>query len=381
MNRIYLDNAATTPLDKEVLATMMPYMELHFGNPSAIHSYGRETRAAIEKARKTLAKLLNVSTSEIFFTSGGTESNNTAIRGAVESYKLKHIITSRIEHHCVMHTVEDLEKNNAVNVHYIKLDEKGHFDLDHLNELLGTINERCLVTLMHANNETGNIMDIDRAAEICRSHQAVFHSDTVQTIAHYKFDLQKTPVQFISGSAHKFHGPKGIGFLYVRHDVKIPPLIFGGGQERNMRAGTENVYGIIGLAKAMELAYANFDEHKAHISELKSYLVEQMKEHISDINFNGDYDGESLYTVLNASFPPSAKNDMLLFNLDISGICTSGGSACSSGSNKGSHVLEAMGVDPMRGNIRFSFSKFNTKEEVDSVVAKLKELYPAKIMA
>jgi len=381
MNRIYLDNAATTPLDKEVLATMMPYMELHFGNPSAIHSYGRETRAAIEKARKTLAKLLNVSTSEIFFTSGGTESNNTAIRGAVESYKLKHIITSRIEHHCVMHTVEDLEKNNAVNVHYIKLDEKGHFDLDHLNELLGTINERCLVTLMHANNETGNIMDIDRAAEICRSHQAVFHSDTVQTIAHYKFDLQKTPVQFISGSAHKFHGPKGIGFLYVRHDVKIPPLIFGGGQERNMRAGTENVYGIIGLAKAMELAYANFDEHKAHISELKSYLVEQLKEHISDINFNGDYDGESLYTVLNASFPPSAKNDMLLFNLDISGICTSGGSACSSGSNKGSHVLEAMGVDPMRGNIRFSFSKFNTKEEVDSVVAKLKELYPAKIMA
>jgi len=381
MNRIYLDNAATTPLDKEVLATMMPYMELHFGNPSAIHSYGRETRAAIEKARKTLAKLLNVSTSEIFFTSGGTESNNTAIRGAVESYKLKHIITSRIEHHCVMHTVEDLEKNNAVNVHYIKLDEKGHFDLDHLNELLGTINERCLVTLMHANNETGNIMDIDRAAEICRSHQAVFHSDTVQTIAHYKFDLQKTPVQFISGSAHKFHGPKGIGFLYIRHDVKIPPLIFGGGQERNMRAGTENVYGIIGLAKAMELAYANFDEHKAHISELKSYLVEQLKEHISDINFNGDYDGESLYTVLNASFPPSAKNDMLLFNLDISGICTSGGSACSSGSNKGSHVLEAMGVDPMRGNIRFSFSKFNTKEEVDSVVAKLKELYPAKIMA
>ena len=381
MNRIYLDNAATTPLDKEVLATMMPYMELHFGNPSAIHSYGRETRAAIEKARKTLAKLLNVSTSEIFFTSGGTESNNTAIRGAVESYKLKHIITSRIEHHCVMHTVEDLEKNNAVNVHYIKLDEKGHFDLDHLNELLGTINERCLVTLMHANNETGNIMDIDRAAEICRSHQAVFHSDTVQTIAHYKFDLQKTPVQFISGSAHKFHGPKGIGFLYIRHDVKIPPLIFGGGQERNMRAGTENVYGIIGLAKAMELAYANFDEHKAHISELKSYLVEQLKEHISDINFNGDYDGESLYTVLNASFPPSAKNDMLLFNLDISGICTSGGSACSSGSNKGSHVLEAMGVDPMRGNIRFSYSKFNTKEEVDSVVAKLKELYPAKIMA
>jgi len=381
MNRIYLDNAATTPLDKEVLATMMPYMELHFGNPSAIHSYGRETRAAIEKARKTLAKLLNVSTSEIFFTSGGTESNNTAIRGAAESYKLKHIITSRIEHHCVMHTVEDLEKNNAVNVHYIKLDEKGHFDLDHLNELLGTINERCLVTLMHANNETGNIMDIDRAAEICRSHQAVFHSDTVQTIAHYKFDLQKTPVQFISGSAHKFHGPKGIGFLYIRHDVKIPPLIFGGGQERNMRAGTENVYGIIGLAKAMELAYANFDEHKAHISELKSYLVEQLKEHISDINFNGDYDGESLYTVLNASFPPSAKNDMLLFNLDISGICTSGGSACSSGSNKGSHVLEAMGVDPMRGNIRFSFSKFNTKEEVDSVVAKLKELYPAKIMA
>jgi cysteine desulfurase len=381
MQRVYFDNAATTPMDKEVIAAMLPYMEQNFGNPSAIHSYGRETRAAIEKARKTVAKILNVSTSEIFFTSGGTESNNTAIRCSIESYNLKHIITSRIEHHCVMHTVEDLEKNHGITVHYVNLDDKGHFDLDHLDELLGSISERCLVTLMHANNETGNLMDIDRAAEICKSHNAIFHSDTVQTIGHYNFDLQKTPVQFISGSAHKFHGPKGVGFLFIRHDVKIHPLIFGGGQERNLRAGTENVSGIIGLAKAMELAYITIEKDKTYIQDIKNYLVKKLRENISDVKFNGDFNGSSLYTVLNASFPPSDKSEMLLFILDIAGICTSGGSACSSGSNKGSHVLEAMGVDPQRANIRFSFSKFNNKQEVDVVVAKLKELYPAKVMA
>ncbi len=381
MHRVYFDNAATTPMDKEVIAAMLPYMEQHFGNPSAIHSYGRETRAAIEKARKTIAKILNASTSEIFFTSGGTESNNTAIRCTVESYNIKHIITSRIEHHCVMHTVDDLQKNHGITVHYVNLGDKGHFDLDHLNQLLTSIGERCLVTLMHANNETGNIMDIDRAAEICKSHNAIFHSDTVQTIGHYTFDLQKTPVQFISGSAHKFHGPKGVGFLFIRNDIKIHPLIFGGAQERNMRAGTENVSGIMGMAKAMELAYINLDKDKTHILEIKNLLAKQLKEHISGVKFNGDVSGNSLYTVLNASFPPSDKNEMLLFILDIAGICASGGSACSSGSNKGSHVLEAMGVDPQRANIRFSFSKFNTLQEVDVVLAKLKELYPAKVMA
>lgn len=375
--RVYFDNAATTPLSKEVADAMLPYMYSHFGNPSAIHSYGRETRTAIEKARKTVAKLLNCSTAEIFFTSGGTESSNTAIRCGVDSLNLKHIITSPIEHHCVLHTVEALEKEGKVKVHYVKVDEKGRFNLQHLRELLQQTGEQTFVSLMHANNEIGTMMDIDEVAAICKEFNAFFHSDTVQSMAHYHFDLQKTPIHFLQGSAHKFHGPKGVGFIYINNSIKIRPFIYGGAQERNMRAGTENVYGIVGLAKAMELAYERLNKTKLQTEDLRSYMMNQLKENFPDITFNGDYDGRYLYTVLNISFPRNEKTELLLFNLDIAGIGVSSGSACSSGSNKSSHVLSAIGTDENKVSIRFSFSEYNTKEEVDYTIEKLKELIPA----
>ena len=379
--RVYFDNAATTQMDREVIDAMIPYMESHFGNPSAIHFYGRETRAAIEKARKTVAKFLNCTPSEIFFTSGGTESNNMAIRCAVHAYNIKHIITSPIEHHCVMHTTEALEKDGIVTVHELNVDEKGRFDMDHLEQLLSSIDGKCLVSLMHANNEIGTMMDMEDVAEICKRHNAIFHSDTVQTVAHFPFDLQKTPVHFISGAAHKFHGPKGTGFIYINHAVKIPPMIFGGAQERNMRAGTENVYGIVGLATAFQIAYESLESSRRTISETRDYMIAELKRNFPDVSFNGDIDGRNLYTVLNVSFPMNNKSQLLLFNLDMAGICASSGSACSSGSNKNSHVLEAIHSDPNRVAIRFSFSKYNTKEEVDFTVSKLKELVSEPVIA
>jgi len=369
---VYFDNAATTQLDREVIDEMLPFMESHFGNPSAIHFYGRETRAAIEKARKTIAKYLNCTPGEIFFTSGGTEANNMAIRCAVRAYNLKNIITSPIEHHCVQHTVEALAKE-GINVHYVHVDELGRFDLNHLEELLQSINDRCLVTLMHGNNEIGTMTDLNAVGELVKKHNGIFHSDTVQTMAHFPLDLKNTKVDFVSGAAHKFHGPKGVGFIYIHHDIHIPPLIFGGAQERNMRAGTENVYGIVGLAKAMQIAFDHLEESRAHISAIKNYMIDQLRENFADVEFNGDLQN-SLYTVLNASFPLNDKNSLLLFNLDMSGVCASSGSACSSGSNETSHVLTAIKADPNRVAIRFSFSKYNTREEVDFVISKLKEL-------
>ncbi len=370
---IYFDNAATTQLDREVIDAMLPYMESHFGNPSAIHFYGRETRAAIEKARKTVAKYLNCTPGEIFFTSGGTEANNMAIRCAVKGYDLHHIITSPIEHHCVEHTIDALKKDNAVMVQFVNVDEKGRIDLNHLAELLASTGERCLVSLMHANNEIGTMMDIDAVGDLVKKHNGIFHCDTVQTVAHFPFDLQKTPVHFISGAAHKFHGPKGVGFIYIRHDVKISPMIFGGAQERNMRAGTENVYGIVGLAKAIELSYESLAATQEKILELKKYMRDELRKNFPDVEFNGDPE-HSLYTVLNVSFPMNNKTQLLLLNLDMHGICASSGSACSSGSEKNSHVLEAINADPNRVAIRFSFSKYNTNDEVDFAIAKLREL-------
>ena len=371
--RVYFDNAATTQLDREVIDAMLPYMESHFGNPSAIHFYGRETRAAIEKARKTVAKYLNCTPGEIFFTSGGTEANNMAIRCAVKAFGLHHIITSRIEHHCVEHTIDALKKEGIVTVHFVNVDEKGKMDLNHLDEILSSIDERCLVSLMHANNEIGTMMNIQEAGEIVKRHNGIFHCDTVQTVAHFPFDLQNTPVHFISAAAHKFHGPKGTGFIYIRHDVKIPPMIFGGAQERNMRAGTENVYGIVGLAKALELCCEHMDATREKIQSLKEYMKDELKKNFADIDFNGDQEN-ALYTVLNVSFPLNNKTQLLLFNLDMNGICASSGSACSSGSNQNSHVLDAIKADPNRVAIRFSFSKYNTISEVDFAIAKLKEL-------
>ena len=372
--RAYLDNAATTPLDPEVVKAMLPVMQNNFGNPSSIHSWGRETKTAIENARKTVARLLNAAPSEIFFTSGGTEANNTAIFCTIRDLGVKHAITSRIEHHAVLHTLEELAKAGKIKLSFVDLDEKGHVKLSHLEELLKS-NERSLVSLMHGNNEVGNLLPLIEVGEICGKYDAIFHSDTVQTLAHFLFDLKKTNVHFINCAAHKFHGPKGAGFLYINHKIKINPFIFGGSQERNMRGGTENVYGIVGLAKAMEIAYNKLDEHKEYILELKNYMAKKLMTSIPDIKFNGDTMGKSLYTVLNVSFPPSENSEMLLFNLDIAGIACSGGSACSSGTDTGSHVLKALYGNSDRPSVRFSFSKYNTKQEVDFAVEKLKELF------
>lgn len=372
--RIYLDNAATTPLDKEVLEAMMPYFTQHFGNPSSIHTHGREVRTAIEKARKSIASLLNTSPSEIFFTSGGTEADNTALLCGAKSLNIKHLISTPIEHHAVLHTVESLAKE-GVKVSFVQLDEKGKLDYNHLENLLKE-HPQSLVSLMHANNEIGNLNDIERIGELCEASGALFHSDTVQTMGHYPHDLQKLKVNFIVGAAHKFHGPKGVGFLYVNNSRKICPLIHGGSQERNMRGGTENVYGIIGLAKALEIAYENMNQHRAYIEGLKTRMILKLKEQIKGVEFNGESENleKSLYTVLNVSLPESENNDMLLFNLDIHKISASGGSACSSGTDVGSHVLNFLKVNPKRGHVRFSFSKYNTVEEIDFVVEKLAEI-------
>ena len=374
MNRIYFDNAATTALDKEVLDAMLPYMTSHFGNPSSIYSYGRESRLAIESARKTVAKLLNAHPGEIFFTSGGTESNNTAILSAIRDLGCKHIISSPIEHHAVLHTVEHYGCTDEISYSYVKLFSNGHVDLEDLEEQLALHEERCLVSLMHANNEIGNILDIDAVGTLCKKYNAIFHSDCVQTVGHYHLDLRKTPVHFISGAGHKFHGPKGVGILYVNDNVKIKPFIFGGGQERNMRAGTENLYGIVGFAKALELAMAHHEKESEYIQSLKTYMTEQLRKNIKGVAFNGDQEGKCLYTVLSVAFPKTEKSEMILFNLDINNICVSGGSACSSGADQGSHVIRAINNNPNLVTVRFSFSKHNTKEEVDAVVEKVKEL-------
>jgi cysteine desulfurase len=372
--RIYLDNAATTALDADVLETMMPFLTEKFGNPSSIYSYGRETRMAIEQARKQVAKILNAHPAEIFFTSGGTESSNTAIHAAVFDLGCTHIITSPIEHHATLHTVEHLGKTGAAKLSFVKLLPNGHVDLQDLESLLAGTSVKTLVTLMHANNEIGNLLDLQATGDICKRYGAIFHSDTVQTVGHYPFDLRSTPVHFITGAAHKFHGPKGVGMLYINENVRINPYIHGGGQERNMRAGTENLYGIVGFAKALDNATQHFQEHSAYIGSLKMYMIEQLKKHIPAVEFNGDVTGSSLYTVLNVSFPKTEKSEMLLFNLDIHHVCASGGSACTSGADAGSHVIRAINNNPNQIAVRFSFSKFNTKEEIDKVVTLLQEL-------
>ncbi len=373
--RVYLDNAATTPLDKEVFEAMVPYMlEVH-GNPSSIHTHGREARSAIERARKKVADLLNTSPSEIFFTSGGTEADNTAIRCSVEAYGLKHAISSRTEHHAVLHTLEHLHKQGLLELSFVDLDEKGNVKQDHLEYLLQQ-NPGSFVSLMHGNNEIGNLLDLEATGELCRQYGTIFHSDTVQTVAHFPHDLSQLKVQHIAGSAHKFHGPKGVGFLYINAAHKIHPFIHGGAQERNMRGGTENVAGIVGMATALEIAYRDMEQDRQYIQGLKDRMIGKLQERISGVEFNGESAnaGKSLYTVLSASLPPSGDNDMLLFSLDIQKISVSGGSACSSGTSIGSHVLEAIGSDPDRGAVRFSFSKYNTPEEIDYTVDKLAEL-------
>jgi cysteine desulfurase len=382
MNRIYLDNAATTPLDKDVMAEMVHVMESYYGNPSSIHAQGREVRTLLEKARKNVAGLLNAVPAEIFFTSGGTEADNTAIRSGIQAFGIRHVITSKIEHHAVEHTLDMLLKQGSIDqVSYVDVDCKGNIDYGHLEELLKN-SPRSFVSLMHANNELGTLTDIERVGNICEQYDAIFHCDTVQTMGHYRHDVKKLKAHFIVCAAHKLHGPKGVGFLYVNHTVKINPLMYGGAQERNMRGGTENVYGIVGLAKALENAYAHMDEHQAYIQDLKDYLKARLTAEIPGIQFNGETEaGKSLYTILNVSFPEMDMADMLLFNLDINGISASGGSACSSGSNIGSHVLTGINADANRPSIRFSFSKYNTKEELDFVVSKLKPIVEQNVNA
>jgi cysteine desulfurase len=374
MDRIYFDNAATTSLDPEVLETMMPYLTEKFGNASSIYSYGRESRAAIEAARKTVAKILQAHPAEIFFTSGGTESSNTVINAAVRDLGCTHIITSSIEHHATLHTVEHLQQSGAVTVSFVKLLASGHIDLPDLENLLSAHKEKTLVTLMHANNEIGNMLDLHTVGNLCKKYDAIFHSDTVQTVGHFPFDLKNTPVHFITGSAHKFHGPKGIGLLYINENVKIKPHIQGGSQERNMRAGTENIYGIVGLAKALEIATNNYEKDSAYINSVKKYMHDELIKHIPGVSFNGDVFGKSLYTVLSVCLPKTDRSEMLLFNMDINHICASGGSACASGADQDSHVIRAINNNPDIVTVRFSFSKHNTTKEVDTVVATLKNI-------
>ena len=344
MNRIYFDNAATTPLDPEVLHAMMPYLTTNFGNPSSIYSYGRETRMAIENARKTVAKILNAHPAEIFFTSGGTESSNTAITASVRDLGCKHIISSAIEHHATLHTVEHLHKTGEATLSYVNLLPNGHVDMHHLETLLQQSTQKCLVTLMHANNETGNMLNLQATGTLCKKYGAIFHSDTVQTVGHFPFNLRNTPVDFITGAGHKFHGPKGVGMLYINEKIKITPFVQGGSQERNMRAGTENLYGIVGFAKALELATAGHESESVYINGLRLYLMEKLQQNLPGISFNGDPLGQSLYTVLSVNFPKTDKSEMLLFSLDMNNICASGGSACTSGADQGSHVIKAINL-------------------------------------
>lgn len=387
MQRVYFDNAATTRLDPAVLEAMLPLMQDNFGNPSSIHGHGRVVRSAIEKARKTVASLLHAAPAEIVFTSGGTEADNTAICGSIETYGLTHAITSPLEHHAVLHTLQHLAHEGKIKLDLVEVDARGRLNYDHLEALLqaGTAAGGSLVSLMHGNNEIGNLLDMNRVGALREQYNAVWHCDTVQTMGHYRHNVQELKVDFLVGAAHKFHGPKGVGFLYARPTARKPiqPFIHGGSQERNRRGGTENVYGIVGLAKALEIAYADMDEHRRHIEGLKQRMIDQLRTQFDErasgpVLFNGDSADldNSLYTVLSVSLPPSDINDMLLFNLDIAGISVSGGSACSSGTDVGSHVLNALpGIDPNRANVRFSFGKYNTAEEVDYAVAKVVELY------
>jgi cysteine desulfurase len=376
--KVYLDNAATTKMDGEVLKAMMPLLTEDYGNPSSIHSFGRKTRASIETARKKVAKMLNVSPAEIFFTSGGTEADNMAIRQCIETEGITHVISSLIEHHAVEHTLKVLEKDGGVKVSWISFDKKGNIDLTELEDLLKN-NPRSLVSLMHANNEIGTLLPIKEVGELCEKYNAIFHSDTVQTMGHYKMDLREINVHYITCAAHKFHGPKGVGFIYIHHNHKVAPFIHGGAQERNMRGGTENLSGIVGLARALEICFDEMEAHQKHIMGLKDHMRESLIKTIPGIEFNGEISHDkSLYTVLNCLFPNHPDAEMILFNLDILGIAASGGSACSSGSNQGSHVLRGLGIDMTRPSVRFSFCKYNTKEEIDFVVLKLKDLFAVK---
>ena len=373
--KVYLDNAATTPIAEEVIEEIKPYLHTYFGNPSSTHSFGRKTKNAIEINRKKIANFIRAENNEIIFTSGGTEADNMAIRCAVTDLNVQRIITSKIEHHAVGHTVESLKESHNIELIYLETDKYGNPSIKQLKKLLQETT-KTLVSLMHANNEIGTLLPIEEVASLCSNYNHVFfHSDTVQTMGHYYFDVKKLKIDFLVCSAHKFHGPKGIGFLYVNKNLHLNPIITGGSQERSHRGGTENLYGIIGLGKAMELAYSDLVEHQKHIGKIKNYLKEELLKIDSRIKFNGETDKEkSLYTVLSVRFPKDICNSMLLFSLDIHGIASSGGSACSSGSIKGSHVLAELPDQENYQSVRFSFSRYNSIEEINYTLDKIRSI-------
>ena len=374
MNTFYLDNAATTQIDEQVIEVIHSSMRNNYGNPSSVHQFGRKAKSAIETARKNIAKHLNVSASEIIFTAGGTEADNLILHNAVFNLDIKRIVTSKIEHHAVLHTCNYLEKVHNIVVDYVDVDEFGSVNLAHLKELLSNSNSKTLVSLMLINNEIGNFLDAEKVSEICKGHNALFHSDTVQAIGHFEIDLQKTPIDFIVASAHKFHGPKGVGFAYFKKGFGILPMFHGGDQEKGARSGTENVHSILGMEKALDIALSNLEKDKDTIERLKKYFISELHKISEDIEFNGFSSilNKSTYTILNVRFP--LNNDMLLFSLDMAGIAVSGGSACQSGSSLGSHVLlEILSKkEADKTSVRFSFSKYTTVQELDFVLSYLK---------
>lgn len=376
MKQVYLDNAATTALRPEVIGRMTKVLESNFGNASSTHSFGRASKALLEQCRKNIASYFNVSASEIVFTSGGTEADNLALRSAVRDLGVTEIITSKIEHHAVLHTAEQLQSEYNSKLSFVQLDDCGMVDYQHLEQLLKSSN-KVIVSLMHVNNEVGNILDLERVAKLCKSYGALFHSDCVQSIGHYQIDLSKISVDFMAASAHKFHGPKGVGFCYVKKESGLKPLIFGGEQERGYRAGTESTHNIAGMDEALKLAYGNLDDERKYISEIKKYFIEQLKTNIPSVSFNGGCEdsNKSTFTLVNVCLPITPeKAPMLQFQLDLKGIACSKGSACQSGSTQQSHVLSAI-LDKEKlsqPSVRFSFSIYNTKEDLDYVIDVLK---------
>ena len=377
MRKVYFDNAATTQLRSEVINTMTQVLQTEFGNPSSTHEFGRSSKALIETARKEVAKILNVSAAEIIFTSGGTEADNLVLKSCVKNLNVTRIISSKIEHHAVLYAIQEMQASHGISVEYVNLDHCGAIDFTHLEDLLADTSQKTLVSLMHINNEIGNILDLKRTALLCKKYDSLFHSDTVQSIGHYQLDFTDIPIDFAAVAAHKFHGPKGVGFAFVRKNSGIKPQIVGGSQEKGLRAGTEPVYAIVGMVEALKISYKNLAQEKKYITGLKDYFKESLITQIPEIQFNGQCDDNqnSSYTVLNVCIPVSPeKGMMLLFQLDLKGIACSKGSACQSGSSKGSHVLSAIleDKDLEKPSIRFSFSSFNTKDEVDYVVQTLK---------
>lgn len=378
MKKVYFDSAATTELRDEVVNCMSQALKEQYGNPSSTHSYGRSAKSLIENARKEIAATLNVTAAEIIFTSGGTEADNFVLNSSVRDLGVTRIITSKIEHHAVLYAVQSLQENYNTEIVYVDLDSCGYVKYDALEALLKDTTHKTLVSLMHINNEIGNKLDIKRVADMCKKYDALFHSDTVQSIGHFKLDFAEIPIDFAAVAAHKFHGPKGVGFAFVRKNSGLKPLIHGGAQERGLRAGTEPVYAIAGMAEALRISYEKLDEEKAYISDLKAYFKNSLLKEIPGVKFNGGCDDteKSTYTLLNVCLPLSPeKGMMLLFQMDLKGIACSKGSACQSGSTKGSHVLAQVlsDEDMEKPSLRFSFSSFNTKDEIDYVVTTLKE--------